>query len=85
MNYTEVFLEKSQANFVKIAEKEASLRNINDELVEDIIEFTRHERINLSLRTNLEEFAKQLSIIQDYRDSFVRQTNEKNLISIPFR
>lgn len=74
--YTEKFFEKCQTSFVKISEKEAGLRNCNDQLVEDIIEFTRHERVNGTLRSNLEEFAKQLSIIQDYRDTLVRRRDD---------
>ena len=66
-------MEKCQKNLVKITEKEAGLRNCNDQLVEDILEFTRHERINGTLKGNMEEFAKQLSIIQDYRDTLVRE------------
>lgn len=80
LQYTEKFLQKVSSNLEKIVQKEASLRDHHDQLVEDIIEFTNFERINLTMRVNLEEFAKQLSTIQDYRDALV--TNQSSSPSI---
>ena len=56
----------------KINEKESSLRNCYDELVEQISEFTQVEKYNTTSKEHLQNYANYLSAIQDYRDTLVQ-------------
>ena len=71
INQAEKYLGSICVQFGKVCRKEARLRDCNDGLVQNMVEFADRERINTSLRQNLQQYAGYLSAVEDYRNTLV--------------
>ena len=76
---TEKLIGAMREGLKKINEKESSLRNCYDQLVEQISEYTSNERYNPTSREGLQNYANYLSAIQDYRDTFIQRIQQQIL------
>jgi hypothetical protein len=73
INQAEKYLGSICVQFGKVCRKEARLRDCNDVLVQNMFEFADRERLNTSLRQNLQQYASYLSAVEDYRNALVNR------------
>lgn len=71
INQAEKYLGSTCVQIGKVCRKEARLRDCNDQLVQNMFEFADREKINTSLRQNLQNYASYLSAVEDYRNTLV--------------
>ncbi|CAF0823638.1 unnamed protein product [Didymodactylos carnosus] len=63
-------MQWSKINF-QLSEKEARLRDCNDEIVQTMVEYADREKINTTLRNSLQGYAGYLSAVEDYRNTLI--------------